>query len=83
MSLPACEAVTVQPPAPVMLTVLPEIVHWSVAPTAKVTALPEAPPVALTANAASPNVLLSNASNVIVWLALLMANDCGTGVAAL
>ncbi len=70
MVLPACEAVTVQLPAPVMLTLLPETVQLPTA--AKVTGSPEAPPVALTLNAASPNVLLSNASNVIVWLALAM-----------
>ncbi len=58
-----------QLPAPVIVIVapfVPPLVHWSVAPTEKVTGFPEAPPVALTVNAGSPNVLFGSALNVIV-----------------
>ncbi len=60
---PAWEAVMVQVPAPVIVTLLPETVHVPVA--AKLTVNPELA-VALTSNAASPNVLLLSALNVIV-----------------
>ena len=39
--------------------------------------------VALTAKSASPNVLVPSAPNVIVWLALLIVNDCSTSGAGL
>ena len=62
-----------QLPAPVIAIVAPfvlPLVQLSVAPTENVTGFPEAPPVALTVNGASPNVLFANAANEIVWLAL-------------
>src|SRR4051812_14176298 len=65
--LPAWEAVTVQLPAPVMCTVLPETVQVPVA--AKVTGCPESPPVALTVKSGSPKVLAPKGPKLIVWLA--------------
>src|SRR5579872_270346 len=80
LASPACEAVIVQEPAPVMWTVKPLTVQLPLAP--KVTVNPEVA-VALTVKSASPKILLPSPPNVIVWLALLMENDCGTSVAGL
>ena len=81
MSLPACAAVTSHEPAPVMWTVLPETVHLPVA--AKVTGLPDPPPVALTVKSGLPKVLSANALNVMVWLALAILKLRFLSVAAL
>src|ERR1043166_7660552 len=60
----------VQLPAAVRCTGSPSVsaVHWPLA--VKVTALPDAPPVALTAKSGSPKVLLARAPKVIVWPSL-------------
>src|SRR6266850_1552525 len=76
---PACDAVMVQEPAPVIWTELPETVQLPVAE--KLTDKPELA-VALTAKSGSPKVLPASAPNVIVWFALAIVNDCGTDVAA-
>src|SRR3954454_6773660 len=72
-SLPACDAVTSQEPAPVRCTLPLTIVH---APDAAyATARPE-DAVAPGAKSASPYVLPAIDGNVIVWAPLLMVNDC-------
>src|SRR6266700_499778 len=78
--LPACEAVTVHEPAPVMWTVEPATVQLPLA--AKVTVRLE-DAVALTAKSASPKFFAPSAPKVIVWFALAIENDCGTSGAAL
>ena len=77
---PACFAVIVQEPAPVMCTVLPVIVQFPLG--VKLTARVEVA-VALTPKSPSPNVLFPKAPNVIVWLALAIEKLCGTSVAGL
>src|SRR5687767_14440178 len=63
----------VQLPVPVSVTVLPDTVQGPAA--SKLTVRPD-DAVALTANGASPKVLLANAPNVMVWFAGLEAmND--------
>ena len=61
---PACEAVIVPEPAPVIWTLLPLIVQLPEA--LKLTARPEVE-VALTVKSGSPKVLLESGSKVIVW----------------
>src|SRR6185436_6637863 len=78
--LPACDAVTEQLPAPVIVTVLPLTLQLPAAPN--VTGLPEPPPVALIANGASPNVRLASAPKTIDCAAFAIANDCAASVAA-
>jgi len=60
--------VIVQLPAAVIVTVLPESVHWPEA--AKLTTRPDVA-VAFTVNGGSLVVLFASGPNVIVWLALL------------
>jgi hypothetical protein len=84
LPLPACEAVTVHEPAPVIVIVdpfVPELEQLPVA--ANVTAFPEAPPVAETVNGASPNVLAGRAANVIDWealVAVVVSVTCGAAL---
>ena len=63
---PACAAVTVQEPAPVMWTVLPATVHGPLAE--KDTGRPESA-VAVTVKSASPGAFGARASKVMVWSA--------------
>src|SRR5215467_5694778 len=78
--LPACEAVIVQAPAPVRWTVAPARLHTP--PAAKLTAKVE-DVVALTLKSGSLTSLLASEPKLIVWLALLIVNDCGRSGAAL
>ena len=75
MSLPACEAVIEQVPAPVIVTVAGEVsessVHGPVA--ASDTVRPELA-VGSISNVASPKVCGSRLPNVIVWSALAIWN---------
>ena len=66
MLLPPCEAVMVQRPAPVRWTLEPAMLQF---PAAEKVTLRLEEAVALTAKSGSPNVLLDNPSNVIVWSA--------------
>ncbi|MNX46246.1 hypothetical protein D3C86_767840 [compost metagenome] len=65
MALPDCEAVILAVPTPTMVTILPETVATDGLELVKITGFPEAPPVALSVNAASPNVLSGKAAKVI------------------
>ena len=66
MTFPACDAVIVQLPAPVIVTVLPDTVQLP--PAANVTVrVDEA--VALTLNGGSLVVLSGSGLNVMVWFA--------------
>ena len=67
---PGCDAVIVQDPAPVIVTVAVAIVQLPLA--LKLTTSPD-DAVALTVNVGSPKVLAANAPNVIVWLAFATA----------
>src|SRR4029077_17775231 len=80
LALPACEAVMVHNPAPLMW--INELVTPQFPLAAKVTARLEVA-VAPTAKSGSPKFLLPNAANVIVWLPLAIENGCGTSVAGL
>ena len=64
--MPACDAVTVHEPAPVILTVMPVTVQFPLA--VKVTVRPEEA-VALTAKFGSPYVFDASEPKLIVWLA--------------
>jgi hypothetical protein len=77
---PACDAVMVQGPAPVMCTVLPLTVQLPAAE--KLTDKPELA-VALTVKSDSPNFLPVSVPNVMVWFAMATVNDWSTEVAAL
>src|SRR5437660_12785026 len=77
---PACDAVIVQEPAPVMCTVEPVTVQLPPAP--KVTARLE-DAVALTEKSGSPKVLSGSAAKLIVWSALVTVKACGTAAAEL
>src|SRR2546429_9979089 len=77
---PACDAVIVQEPAPVMWTVEPVTLQLPLAP--KLTVRLEVA-VALTVKSGSPKVLPASAPKVMVWIPLAMENVCGTSVAAL
>ena len=80
MAFPACDAVTVHEPAPVMCIVAPLIVQFPDA--ANETARPE-DALALTAKSASPNVLAARTPKVIVWpafCALAVSVTCGAGL---
>src|SRR5713101_8243971 len=77
---PPWDAVIVQLPAAVRVTVLPETVQLPVA--AKLTARPEEA-VAVTVNGGSLAVLSPSGLNVIVWSAFAIVNVCGTSGAAL
>ena len=73
---PACVALTVTVPTPVMVTVLPLMVTgperiW------KLTGKPD-DAVALTVKGASPKVLFVNAPKVIVWFAFCAVTDSVT-----
>jgi len=70
---PACFAVIVQLPAPVMCTLDPALVQLPVA--ANVTVKPEVA-VALTLKSGSPNDFAARAPNVIVWLAFAIVTSC-------
>jgi len=70
----------VQEPAPVMWTVVPVTLQLPLA--AKLTVKLE-DDVALTVKSGLPKLLAASAPNVIVWLALLIVNDCGTSLAGL
>ena len=63
MTLPLCDAVTVQLPAPVIVTVLPDTVHLPDA--AKLTGSPD-DAVAVTVNGGSAVVLFGSGAKVIV-----------------
>src|SRR4051794_39029620 len=65
LPFPACDAVTVHEPAPVMRSVAPLTVQLPVA--ANATGKPEVA-VATRATSVSPNVLFASAAKVIVWL---------------
>ena len=67
MALPACDARTFTMPAPVIVTVLPEMVAGPET-MLKLTGSPD-DAVALTANGGAPSALFASAPNVIVWLA--------------
>jgi hypothetical protein len=54
-----------------MVTVLPLIEQMDGVEELKVTALPEAPPVALTVSGGSPRALFPKAAKEIVWSALV------------
>src|SRR5437660_6563459 len=77
---PACDAVIVQEPAPVMCTVEPVALQLPLAP--KLTARLE-DAVAPTEKSGLPNVFPGSAAKVIVWPALAMEDDCGTSAAGL
>jgi len=77
--LPACDAVIVQLPVPVIVTVLPDTVQLPEAE--KLTGNPDEA-VALTVKGGSLVVLSASGLNVIVWLAFAIVNVCGTEAAA-
>jgi len=80
LSLPACEAVSVQTPVPLlMVTVLPDIVHAPAGVTA--TARPELA-VGATANEVLYTAGLTGAGKVIVWSALFTCKVPGAELAA-
>lgn len=68
----------VHDPAPVMCTVEPVTVQLLVALKLTASAEDELP---LTLKSGSPKVFPPSAPNVIVWLALAIAKDCGTSTA--
>src|SRR5436305_14083787 len=77
---PACDAVIVQEPAPVMCTVEPVTVQLPPAP--KVTARLE-DAVALTVKSGSPKVLSGRVAKLIVWSRLEEQRGGGTSAAGL
>src|SRR5436305_15054450 len=77
---PACDAVIVQEPAPVMCTVEPVTVQLPLAP--KVTARLE-DAVALTQKSGSPKVLPASRAKVSVGARLAMEQEWGTSAAGL
>src|SRR5438552_18808307 len=77
---PACDAVIVQEPAPVMCTVEPVTVQLPLAP--KVTARLE-DAVALTVKSGSPKVWSGSAAKLIVWAATVMDKGSVTFAAGL
>src|SRR5947209_4448560 len=77
---PACEAVIVHGPAPVIWTVAPLTLQLPLAP--KLTVRLELA-VALTVKSASPKVLPASTPKLMVWACWPMENVCGTSVAAL
>ncbi len=83
MALPACEAVIEHMPAATIVAVLLDTVHTANVFEAKVTGLPEAPPVAVSATVPlGLNVWSAGLVKVMVCEALPMANDCVTVGAA-
>jgi len=73
----------VQVPAATMATVFPETVHTAAVRDEKTTALPDAPPVALIANAASPKTLSASTVKVMFCAALPTVKLCVTRGAGL
>src|SRR5581483_9468730 len=68
MSLPACDAVTVHEPAEAIVIVAPLSPPEVQVPDAvNVTALPDAPPLAVTVNGASPYTASAGCAKVMVW----------------
>jgi hypothetical protein len=79
LTFPGCDAVIVQLPAPVIVTVSPDTEQLPVAPNP--TGRPD-DAVAVTAKGGSLVVLFGSAVNVMIWLACAMPNVCGTLIAA-
>ncbi len=79
MESPACEAVTVHAPAPVMCTVELDTLHLPVA--AKETLCPEEAAAEMS-KSASPKVFAASAPKVMVWLAFVTVKDRSTSGAA-
>ena len=73
--MPTVTIVTVEP-------FVPLVVQTAAVWLAKVTGLPDAPPVADTVKAASPKTLLPNAAKVMVWGAMVIEILCVTCGAA-
>ena len=71
-----------QLPTATNVTVVPVTVHTEGVEDAKLTALPELPPVAVSVTAPLPNTTSPGCVNVTVWLAGVMVKLFVTGVAA-
>lgn len=82
MPLPACEAVTIQVPAPTSVNVLPLTVQTEAVLDANCTVSPEVA-VAESAAGVLPMVWLPGEVNEMLCAACATAKVCATGVAAL